>query len=89
VVRVNPADLETLRAGREELFPGDARQIRFVGDLRVDRGGVVVDTEAGSVDGKIEHQLMEARKLLRLDEDEVTLDRQVSSSGVVGHAEAS
>ncbi|HVA37762.1 MAG TPA: FliH/SctL family protein [Candidatus Dormibacteraeota bacterium] len=89
VVRVNPGDLETIRQGREDLFPGDARQVRFVGDLRVDRGGVVIDTEAGSVDAKIENQLQEARKLLRLDEEEVTLDRQVSPGGVVGHAEAS
>lgn len=89
VVRVNPADLETMRASREELFAGDSRQIRFVGDLRVDRGGVVIDTEAGSVDAKIEHQLREARKVLRLDEEEISLDRQVSPSGVVGHAEAS
>lgn len=89
VLRVNPADLETIRAGCEDLFPGDPRQIRFVGDLRVDRGGVVVDTEAGSVDAKIEHQLNEARKVLHLDEEEITLDRQVSPSGVVSHAEAS
>ncbi|TAM74119.1 hypothetical protein EPN44_11955 [bacterium] len=89
VVRVNPGDLETVRTAREELFPGDARQIRFVGDLRVDRGGVVIDTEAGSVDAKIEHQLQEARRLLHLDEEEITLDRQVSSEGVVGRAEAS
>ncbi|TAM61608.1 hypothetical protein EPN52_02255 [bacterium] len=89
VVRVNPGDLEIVRAAREELFPGDARPIRFVGDLRVDRGGVVIDTEAGSVDAKIEHQLQEARRLLRLDDDGVTLDRRVSTEGMVGHAEAS
>ncbi|TAM90347.1 hypothetical protein EPN42_05990 [bacterium] len=89
VVRINPSDLEMVREAREGLFPGDARQIRFVGDLRVDRGGVVIDTEAGSVDAKIEHQLQEARRLLHLDDDEITLDRQVSTEGVVGRAEAS
>jgi flagellar assembly protein FliH len=69
-VRVNPADLERLREHREELIAiADIRTLRVVEDKRVDRGGVVVETEAGTIDARISTQLDEARKVLHLEED--------------------
>ena len=45
-VRVNPADLERMREHRDALVAiGDIRNLRVVEDQRVDRGGVVVETE--------------------------------------------
>jgi len=73
-VRVNPADLERMREHRDELIAiGDIRNLRVVEDQRVDRGGVVVDTEAGTIDARISTQLDEARKILHI-EDDVTVE---------------
>jgi len=69
-VRVNPADLERMREHRDELIAiGDIRNLRVVEDQRVDRGGVVVDTGAGTIDARISTQLEEARKILHIEEE--------------------
>lgn len=69
-VRVNPADLERMREHREELMAiGEIRNLRIVEDQRVDRGGVVVDTDAGTIDARIATQLEETRKVLHIDDD--------------------
>lgn len=71
-VRVNPADLERMREHREELVAiGDIRNLRVVEDQRVGRGGVVVETEAGTIDARIATQLDEARKILHIEDDVV------------------
>jgi flagellar assembly protein FliH len=69
-VRVHPADLERMRDHRDELIAmGDIRNLRIVEDQRVDRGGVVVDTDAGTIDARIMTQLDEARKVLHIEDD--------------------
>jgi flagellar assembly protein FliH len=69
-VRVNPSDLERMREHRDELIAmGDIRNLRVVEDQRVDRGGVVVDTDSGTIDARISTQLEEARKILHIEED--------------------
>src|SRR5947209_6217464 len=69
-VRVNPADLERMREHRDELIAiGDIRNLRVVEDQRVDRGGVVVDTDAGTIDARVSTQLDEARKILHIEDD--------------------
>ena len=71
-VRVNPADLERMRDHRDELIAiGDIRNLRVVEDQRVDRGGVVVDTDAGTIDARIGTQLEEARAILHIEDDVV------------------
>jgi flagellar biosynthesis/type III secretory pathway protein FliH len=71
-VRVNPADLERMREHREELIAiGEIRNLRVVEDQRVDRGGVVVDTDAGTIDARISTQLDEARTILHIEDDVV------------------
>ncbi len=65
-LRVNPADLEIIRQQREALASGnDVEHLRVVEDQRVDRGGVVVETDAGTVDAKVATQLREARRALQ------------------------
>jgi hypothetical protein len=39
----------------------------------VDRGGVVVETDAGSIDAKISTQLAEVRKILHIVDDVVVV----------------
>jgi flagellar assembly protein FliH len=69
-VRVNPADLERMREHRDDLIAmGDIRNLRVIEDQRVDRGGVVVDTVAGTIDARITTQLDEARKVLHIEDD--------------------
>ena len=60
-VRVNPADVERMREHRDEfLDAGDIKNFRIVEDQRVDRGGVIVETDGGTIDARISTQLGEA-----------------------------
>lgn len=68
-VRVNPADIETMRRHREHLMSmNDIDNLRIIEDQRVDRGGVLLETEAGTIDAKISTQLREVRRLLAVDD---------------------
>jgi flagellar assembly protein FliH len=69
-IRVNPHDFETMREHREAVLAlGEVKQMRIIEDQRVDRGGVVVETDAGSVDAKVSTQIREARRVLHIDDD--------------------
>lgn len=69
VVRVNPADLEIIRDHRDRVTAGaDIEHLKIVEDQRVDRGGVVVETESGTIDGRISTQLRESHRVLDIDE---------------------
>jgi len=68
-VRVNPADIESMRENREQLMMfNDIEHLRLIEDQRVDRGGVVIETEAGTIDAKVSTQLREVRRLLAVEE---------------------
>jgi flagellar assembly protein FliH len=72
-VRVNPGDLERMREHRDELLDsGEIKNFRVVEDQRVDRGGVVVETDGGTIDARISTQLNEAKRVLHI-EDEVVV----------------
>lgn len=81
-VRVNPADLERMQEHRDELLAlGDVKNMRVIEDQRVDRGGVMLETEAGAVDAKISTQIAEARRVLRIDDDVVVSPNPVATIG--------
>lgn len=64
-LRVNPVDAETLRMYREATAASnDVEHLRIIEDQRVDRGGVVIETDSGTIDAKISTQLREARRAL-------------------------
>jgi flagellar biosynthesis/type III secretory pathway protein FliH len=64
-LRVNPADLDTIRAHRDTIAnANDVEHLRVVEDQRVDRGGVIVETDAGTIDAKVSTQIREARRTL-------------------------
>ncbi len=70
-VRVNPGDLERMKEHRDELLSnGEIKNFRVVEDQRVDRGGVVVETDGGTIDARISTQVNEAKRVLHI-EDEV------------------
>jgi flagellar assembly protein FliH len=69
-VRVNPGDLERMREHRDEfLSAGDIKNFRVIEDQRVDRGGVVVETDGGTIDAKISTQFNEAKRVLHIEDD--------------------
>ncbi len=68
-VRVNPADIEVMREHRDQLMAmNDIDNLRIIEDQRVDRGGVLLETEAGTIDAKISTQLREVRRLMAVDD---------------------
>lgn len=60
-VRVSPADHALLQQGAHGLNLGGAL---LVADERVELGGCIIDTDAGSLDGRLETQLSELKTLL-------------------------
>lgn len=73
-VRVNPGDMERMREYRDDLLAlGDVKTMLVIEDQRVDRGGVILETDAGSVDAKIATQLTEVRKILHIVDDVVVV----------------
>ena len=73
-LRVNPLDHETIRQFRDTIVAAsDVEHLRIVEDQRVDRGGVLVETDAGTIDAKIATQLREAKRAI-LTEEAIALD---------------
>jgi flagellar assembly protein FliH len=71
-VRVNPGDLERMKEHRDELLDsGEIKNFRVVEDQRVDRGGVLVETDGGTIDARISTQLNEAKRVLKIEDDVV------------------
>lgn len=73
-LRVNPVDHETIRQFRDSIVAAsDVSHLRIVEDQRVDRGGVMIETDAGTIDAKISTQLREAKRAI-LSEEAIALD---------------
>jgi flagellar assembly protein FliH len=69
-LRLNPADLDMIRQHRDDIVEAsDVEHLRIVEDARVDRGGVLIETEAGTIDAKISTQLREAKRAILTEED--------------------
>jgi flagellar assembly protein FliH len=65
-VRAHPADLPLIESGAEEALA--ARGARLVADETVTRGGVLVESDAGTVDARIEVRWAQVAALLGGDE---------------------
>ena len=65
-MRVNPADLEMAKTHRTELLEtaDGVRHLEVVDDRRVDRGGVVIESDDGVLDSRVKTQLSEVEKAL-------------------------
>lgn len=62
---VNPEDVETVREAVEELAAEHGAPLTVRAERRVDRGGCVVRTQAGEIDGRIAGQLQRAGAVVR------------------------
>ena len=65
VVQVNPADLDLIGDGAADALA--ARGARLVGQQHVERGGCLIETDAGSVDARIEARWHDAVQALGTD----------------------
>lgn len=66
-IRVNFADLELTTAHKDEIVKmmESLRKVNIYEDSRVDRGGVIVDTDVGAIDARISTQLKEIEQAIR------------------------
>jgi len=65
VVELHPDDLELVGPGDDLARSLGIQQLELIGERRVARGGCVVRTSAGEIDGRIDQQLARAEELLR------------------------
>jgi len=68
---------------------GETKHMRVIEDQRVDPGGVVVETDAGTLDAKISTQVEEAKRVLRLDAGEFVVEPAPNGSGALAGSHAS
>ena len=66
-LEVNPADLDLVRGSIEQLGDGTAAlaRLEIVAERRIPRGGCVLQTTEGEIDGQIGEQLARAAEVLR------------------------
>jgi flagellar assembly protein FliH len=82
-VRVNPADLERMRQHRDEFLNAtDIKHLRIIEDQRVDRGGVLVETDGGTIDARIGTQLNEAKRVLHVEDEHTVQPADASESNL-------
>jgi flagellar assembly protein FliH len=68
VLRVNPADLEAVRAAMDEsCAQGGLERCEVQGDPRVGPGGAIAQTSEGEVDASVDTQLERAREAIRAE----------------------
>jgi len=79
-LRVNPADMDSIRQHRDDVVSAsDVEHLRIVEDQRVDRGGVIVETDSGTIDSKVGTLLREARRAIITEEEIALGDEEVLS----------
>ncbi len=65
IVKINPEDLKELNSEDNLLFKDDSfSKIKFEPDVKIERGGCLVETEIGNVDGRVSSQFNEVKKSL-------------------------
>lgn len=69
VIRVSPHDFDIIQAAKELLSRGLSNRLEVIADDHVGYGGCILETDAGTIDGRLEQQLNSLLELL-LDERE-------------------
>lgn len=65
LVKSNPEEIENLRQNSQDIFSeGNFAKIKFEADTRIEKGGFIIESDIGNVDGQINSQLNEIRKVL-------------------------
>jgi flagellar assembly protein FliH len=68
-IRLNPSDLKRLNEARPQLLSGlpGAQQVCFEADAGLDPGGCFIETDAGDVDARLQHQLQVVEDAFRTE----------------------
>ena len=66
-IRVNFADLELTTSHKNEIIKmmESLKKVNIYEDTRVDRGGVIIETDVGAIDARISSQMTELEKAVR------------------------
>lgn len=65
VIKANPEEIETIKDNSNNLFAeGNFSKIKFEEDPRIDKGGFLIESDIGSIDGQISSQLNEIKKAI-------------------------
>jgi len=66
-IRVNPEDMDMIKAHKDDLMASmdGIEKIDVVADRRIKRGGCILETDAGNVDGRLQSQLSHIDDALR------------------------
>lgn len=65
VIKVNPEEIQTIKDNSNKLFAeGNFSKIKFEEDPRIDKGGFIIESDIGSIDGQISSQLNEIKKAI-------------------------
>ncbi len=79
-IRVNPADHDVVVAGKDDIVRhlGDVKHVDILPDVKIARGGCIIETRLGFVDSSIETKVETLQSLIRKAYQEESLDRLVS-----------
>ncbi len=79
-IRVNPSELSSVRAHREDLILllDGIKNLEIVDDRRIGNGGCVIETNAGTIDARIETQMAQIKDAMIPDKSFET-DRELES----------
>jgi flagellar assembly protein FliH len=69
-IRVSVADAPKIKAMREDILAmvDGLRNLEIIDDRRIGDGGCVIETNAGTIDAKIETQISEIERILEIEE---------------------
>jgi flagellar assembly protein FliH len=65
IVKSHPDEIELLKENAHNLFAeGNFSKIKFESDDRIEKGGFIIESDIGNIDGKISSQLNEIKKAI-------------------------
>lgn len=65
IIKANPEEIHMLKERSNELFSeGNFSKIKFEEDIRVEKGGFIIESDIGNIDGQISSQLNEIKKAI-------------------------
>lgn len=65
IIKSNPEEIELLKEHSQNLFSdGNFSKLKFETDSRIEKGGFVIESDIGNIDGKISSQLTEIKKAI-------------------------
>ena len=68
IIKLHPEDYEVIAVhGKSEFLDESFSKMKFESDLRIEKGGCIIETEIGNVDGRVSSRFNEIRKCFELE----------------------